>query len=153
LCGMGKSRTVESLQVKRDEIAWAVKAYEAKLDQARKDLVHVTGALAIFEATGDRKAATAYANFTGIWKPRELLGLCLRFLESEGPLSTRELAARAIKTSGMDTLDEVLAKIVANKIVYIMRAQEKRRAIRRAGVRDGACIWALVGGQPKSKGI
>jgi hypothetical protein len=140
---MGKSRTVESLQVKRAEIEWAVKAYEAKLDQSRKDLAHVTAALAIFEATGDRKAMLAYANFTGIWKPRELWGLCLRFLESEGPLSTRELTALAIKASDMDTLDEVLAKIVANKIVYIMRAQEKRRAIRRAGMRDGACIWAL----------
>jgi hypothetical protein len=50
--------------------------------------------------------------------------------------------ARAIKASGMDTLDEVLAKVVANKIVYVMRAQEKRRTIQRAGIRDGACIWA-----------
>jgi hypothetical protein len=53
-----------------------------------------------------------------------LLGLCIGFLESEGQLSTRELAARVIKASHMDTLDEVLAKVVANKIVYVMRAQE-----------------------------
>jgi hypothetical protein len=38
----------------------------------------------------------------------------------------------------------VLAKVVANKIVYVMRAQEKRRAIRRAGIKDGACIWSLL---------
>jgi hypothetical protein len=43
----------------------------------------------------------------------------------------------------MDTTDTVLSKIVANKIVYIMRAQEKRCAVQRAGVKDGASIWAL----------
>jgi hypothetical protein len=89
----------------------------------------------------------AYANFTRIWKSRELLGLCVGFLEAEGPLSTRELAARAIKASDMDTQDDMLAKIVANKIVYIKRAQEKRKTIRRAGMRDGACIWS---NSPKS---
>jgi hypothetical protein len=35
----------------------------------------------------------------------------------------------------------VPAKIVANKIVYVMRALEKRRVIRWAGIKDGACIW------------
>jgi hypothetical protein len=139
---MVKSRTVESLEVKRAQIAEAVAAYEAKLAQAKTDLAHLTAAIAIFEASGDRKAAANYANFTRIWKPRELLGHCLAFLGSEGPLSTRELAARAIKASHMDTQDQVLAKIVANKIVYIMRAQEKRQAVRRAGMRDGACVWA-----------
>lgn len=139
---MTKPRTIESLEVKRGQIAEAVAAYKAKLAQAETDLAHITAAIAIFEASGDRKAATAYANYTRIWKPRELAGLCLGFLESEGPLSTRELAARAIKASDMDTRDEVLAKIVANKIVYIMRAQEKRRVICRAGIRDGASVWA-----------
>lgn len=139
---MGKSRTVESLQVKRDEIAWAVKAYEAKLDQARKDLAHVTAAIAIFEATGDRKAMLAYANFNGIWKPRELLALCLGFLETEGPLSTRDLAQRVLTASGMDTADKVLSKTVANKLVYVLRAQEKRGKVRRAGMRADVCVWA-----------
>jgi hypothetical protein len=45
----------------------------------------------------------------------------------------------------MDTLDQVLAKIVANKIAYIMRAQEKRRAICRAGIKAGASILAKAG--------
>ncbi len=140
---VAKPRTIESLQVKKAEIEWAVEAYGRKYRQAQTDLAHITAALALFEATGDRKATTAYANFARIWKPRELMGLCVGFLESEGPLSTRELAARAIKASDMDTLDEVLAKVVANKIVYVMRAQEKRRVIQRGGLRDGACIWAL----------
>jgi hypothetical protein len=71
---MVKSRTVESLQVKRDQIAEAVAAYEAKLTQARTDLAHITAAIAIFEASGDRKAAMAYANFTRIWKVPRIAG-------------------------------------------------------------------------------
>jgi hypothetical protein len=137
-----KSRTVESLQVKKIEIEWAVKAYGDKLRQAEADLAHVTAALAIFEVTGDRKATTAYANFNGIWKPRELMTLCVGFLESEGPLSTRELAQRVLTHSGMDALDKVLSHTVANKVVYVMRAQEKRGKIRRAGKRGDACVWA-----------
>lgn len=138
-----KPRTIESLEVKKAEIEWAVEAYGRKYRQAQTDLAHITAALALFEASGDRKATAAYANFAHIWKPRELLGLCLGFLESEGPLSTRELAARAIKASGMDTLDGVLAKVVANKVVYVMRAQEKRRAIRRVAMRADVCVWGL----------
>jgi hypothetical protein len=137
-----KSRTVESLQVKKAEIEWAVKAYSEKLHQAQADLAHVTAALAIFEATGDRKATTAYANFNGIWKPRELMALCTGFLESEGPLSTRELAQRVLTASRMDTRDKVLAQTVANKLVYVLRAQEKRGKVRRAGMRADVCIWS-----------
>ncbi|HMH64608.1 MAG TPA: hypothetical protein VK515_03410 [Rhizomicrobium sp.] len=137
-----KSRTVESLQVKKAEIEWAVKAYSEKLHQAQADLSHVTAALAIFEATGDRKATTAYANFNGIWKPRELMVLCTGFLQSEGPLSTRELAQRVLVHSGMDTRDRVLVQTVTNKLIYVMRAQEKRGKVRRAGKRADVCIWA-----------
>ena len=100
---MAKSRTVESLQAKKAEIEWAVKAYGDKLHQAQADLAHVTAALAIFEVTGDMKATTAYANFNGIWKPRELMALCTGFLASESPLSTRELAQRVLLHSGMDS--------------------------------------------------
>lgn len=141
---MAKSRTVESLQTKKAEIEWAVEAYGKKYHQAQTDLAHITAALALFEASGDRKAATAYANFARIWKPRELQALCMGFLASEGPLSTREIVAKAIKSSGMDTSDAVLAKVVAGKVVYVMRGQEKRGNVRRAGMRADVCIWAIA---------
>lgn len=54
---MSKSRTVESLEVKRAQIAEAIAAFDTKLTQARKDLAHITVAIAIFESAGDRKAA------------------------------------------------------------------------------------------------
>jgi hypothetical protein len=152
---MGKSRTVESLQAKRAEIEWAVQAYGERLHQAKTDLAHVSAALAIFEATGDRKATLAYANFNRIWKPRELTALCLGFLESEGKLSTRELAQRVLTASGMDTTDKVLAKTVANKLIYVLRVQDKKRAIIRAGMRGDVCVWAMpsygAGSSPRSQ--
>jgi len=70
------------------------------------------------------------------------MGLCTGFLESEGPLSTRDLAQRVLTHSGMDTADKVLAQTVAQKLVYILRAQEKRGKIGRAGMRADVCIWA-----------
>lgn len=139
---MAKSRTVESLQTKQAEIEWAVKAYGDRLRQAEAALAHVTAALAIFESTGDRKATLAYANFNAIWKPGELMALCVGFLGSAGPLSTRELAQRVLIHSGMDAHDKVLAQTVTNKLVYVMRAQEKRGKVKRAGMRADVVVWA-----------
>jgi hypothetical protein len=45
----------------------------------------------------------------------------------------------------MDILDEVLAKIVANKVDYIAGAQEKRGTACRAGMKNGASFWAQSG--------
>jgi hypothetical protein len=46
--------------------------------------------------------------FTGYVEQGEMMILCLGFLESEGPLSTRRLAYRAMKASGVDAGDKVL---------------------------------------------
>jgi hypothetical protein len=139
---MAKPRTIESLQVKKAEVEWAVKAYEAKLNQSRKDLDHLNAALAIFEASGDRKAMTAYVNYRALWKHGELFNLCMRVLESEGPLSTREMTLRILRSEGMDTADEVLIQTVVQKITHIMRRKERLGAIVRAGMRADVCVWA-----------
>jgi len=90
-------------------------------------------------------AATAYASFARNWEAPRVSRAVYGLSGVWEPLSTRELAARAIKASDIDTLDQVSLKIAANKIVYVMRAQEKRRAICRAGIRDGASIWTKSG--------
>ena len=69
--------------------------------------------------------------------------LCRSFLESEGPLSTPQLAIRAMKASGLDTGDKVLAKAVTMRIVYAMRAQHKRGKIGDAGKKMGARVWKI----------
>ncbi len=140
---MGEIRTVTTLRSKRVEIERAIVGYEARIKQARADLAHITAAIAIFEATDNPDAMRAYVDLHQIWKRRELMTLCKGFLESEGPLSTRQLAERAMKSAGLDAGDKVLARSVAYRIVQAMRAQHLRGGIADGGRAKGARIWAL----------
>lgn len=141
---MAEIRTVTTLSTKREEIQRVIAGYEAKLAQARADLTHITAAIKIFEATDDPDAMRAYVDTHRIWKRGELMTLCKGFLESEGPLSTKGLAERAMKASGLDASDKVLAKAVAYKIVMAMRQQHIRGKVQDAGRVKGARVWALT---------
>ena len=141
---MAEIRTVTTLRTKRAEIETAIGNYEARLKQARADLAHITAAIAIFEATGDRDAMGAYVDIHRIWKRGEVISLCKGFLESEGPLSTVQLAQRAMAASGLDANDKVLAKTVSYKIVQAMRAQHIRGKVFDAGRAKGARVWSLT---------
>lgn len=140
---MGEIRTVTTLRTKRVEIEKSIVGYEARIKQARADLAHITAAIAIFEASGDPADMQAYVDIHRIWKRGELIRLCKGFLESEGPLNTRQLTERAMKATGLEAGDKVLAKTVALKIVQAMRQQHMRGKIGDAGKHRGARIWAL----------
>jgi hypothetical protein len=141
---MAEIRTVTTLRSKQVEIQRAIVGYEQRLAQARADLSHVTAALAIFEASGDREAMAAYVDIHRIWKRGDMMRLCRGFLESEGPLSTRQLAERCMTASGLNVSDKVLGKAVAFKIIQAMRAQHKRGKMADAGRARGARIWAIL---------
>lgn len=140
---MGEIRTVTTLRSKKAEIESSIANYETRLNQARADLAHITAAIAIFEATGDRGAMAAYVDIHRIWKRGEMMRLCKGFLEREGPLDTRALAQRVMIAAGLDAGDKVLAKTVAFKIVQAMRQQYLRGTICDAGKRKGVRVWAL----------
>lgn len=140
---MAEIRTVTTLRSKRVEIEKAIVGYEARLKQARADLAHITAAIAIFDASGDHADMLAYVDIHRIWKRGGLMVLCKGFLRDEGPLCTRALAERAMKASGLDARDKVLATAVAFKIVQAMRAQHLRGQIADAGKLKGARVWAL----------
>ena len=63
--------------------------------------------------------------------------------EAEGPLSTKALAERAMKATGLDAGDKVLAKAVTLRLVHALRAQHKRGKVEDAGRVKGNRIWAL----------
>ncbi len=140
---MAEIRTVTTLRRKAEEIRKTIIGYEDRLKQARADLSHVTAAIAIFEASGDPGDMQAYVDIHRIWPRGELMRLCRGFLETEGPLSTRALAERAMKASGLDTSDKVLAKAVAMRVVHALRAQHKRGKIEDAGRVKGNRVWTL----------
>ena len=140
---MAEIRTVTTLRRKAEEIRSTILGYEQRLGQARADLSHVTAAIAIFEASGDPADMQAYVDIHRIWPRGELIRLCKGFLEAEGPLTTKQLAERAMKATGLDQGDKVLAKAVCLRIVHAMRAQFKRGKVEDAGRVKGNRIWAL----------
>lgn len=141
---MHEIRTVTTLRSKKADIERAIAAYETKIAQARADLAHINAAIGIFEATDSPEATRAYIDLHRIWKRRELTTLCKGFLEAEGPLSTRQLAERAMKHRGLDTGDKVLTKAVCFRIVQALRLQWKRGKIGDAGRDKGARVWRLA---------
>jgi len=140
---MAEIRTVTTLRSKAAEIQRSIVGYEHRLAQARADLSHVTAAIAIFEASGDREAMGAYVDVHRIWKRGDMMRLCRGFLESEGPLSTPALTQRLMTASGLDAGDQVLAKAICLKLVYALRAQHLRGRIGDAGKAGGARVWSL----------
>ena len=81
---MAEIRTVTTLRCKRAEIIASIVNYEKKLAQARADLAHITAAIAIFEASGDREEIPPYVDFHRCLKRGEAMTICKEAL-ANGP--------------------------------------------------------------------
>jgi hypothetical protein len=116
--------------------------YEKKLAQARADLAHITAAIAIFEASGDREEIPPYVDFHRCLKRGEAMTICKEAL-ANGPLNTRQLALKVMAAKGLDTGDKVLAKAVASRLIHALRQQCRRGLLDVAEKHLGARVWAL----------
>ncbi|RYC31884.1 hypothetical protein D3273_10625 [Lichenibacterium minor] len=137
---------VATLKAKRHDIEASVKAYEAKLAQARRDLAHVQATLALF-ATDDPGTIRAYTDTSRLFNRGEVWGLCCQALAERGPMDTRELSRWVATSKGMDAADPVLCKALAYRIVQSMTLQWKRKRIGSEGIRKGVRVWALLKGE------
>lgn len=99
---MAEPLAVTMLRAKRDRIRDTIAAYERKLRLAQKDLAHVNATLRLFAATGEPEEFPPYMDLTRVFKRGETTAICLRALEREGPLDTRELTLRVMKAKGLD---------------------------------------------------
>lgn len=143
---MADPQIVHTLTAKRHEIESALKAYEAKAEQCRRDLAHVNATLALF-AVGDAEPGEvrAYMDTSRLFRRGELSGLCKAALASHGPQDTRELAWRVAEAKGLDAADPVLRKALAYRIVQALTLQWKRGGIGSEGIRGGVRVWASRG--------
>jgi len=139
---MAEIRTVTTLRSKRDEILHSIRLYERQIEQARADLAHVTAAIRIFEATGDRKEMGRYVDTHRLFKRGEAIVLCKEAMVN-GPKTTRELTAHLMKAKGLDAGDKVLAKAIGNRLIHALRMQAQRGAIQCTGKRHGVSVWRL----------
>jgi hypothetical protein len=106
-----------NIRRKRDDIAAAIAAYEAKIDAAKMDLAAVDKAIRLFDPEGGRDEIALYFELGRLWKPGEILAQCREALEREGPLDTRQLALRVAKTKGRD--DGAASERTPGEISYL----------------------------------
>ena len=140
---MAEIRTVTTLRRKRDEIVAVMRLYERQLEQARADLAHVTAAMRIFEAEGDLKSISAYADVYRLFKRSEKWDYCREAMEAHGPMTTKDLALFVMKRKGMDCGDKVLAKSIAYQLIQSLRMQAHRGRVVMTGKVKGVCVWEL----------
>ena len=139
---MSDPQVLNTLRTKRDAIVEAIKAYEGKLADARRDLAHVNATIRLFEIGDKPLQFPVYMDIGRLFRPREIGKLCHAALAEESPLDTRELAVRVIRMKGMDENDKVLRSSVAHRVVQALSMQLKRGQIASAGKRDGVRVWA-----------
>src|SRR3990172_2555275 len=141
---MAEPQIVTTLTRKRAEIEKAIASYEKRIAQARRDLAHVNATLRMFEAPEGRTEFPVYVDTLRLFKRGEIVAICKKALVEEGPLDTRELALRVIRTKGLDEDDSVLRTSITYRIVQAMRLQWKRGGVESPAKRNGVRIWRLA---------
>jgi hypothetical protein len=127
---MAESRTIETLEKKRNEILRAIAGYEEKIGQAQADLAHINATISIFGASYDGEATRPYVNLAGLFKRGEMVAIAKAAL-ADGPLNTRQLSAAVLKAKGLDPGDKVLAKAIGHRLIQWAAATGARRQNRR----------------------
>jgi hypothetical protein len=140
---MADPQILTTLRRKREEIASTIAAYEAKIEDAKRDLSAVNVTLRMFELDGEPSQFPVYIDTKHLWKRGEISKACQEALAAEGPLDTRELALRVIRSKGLDEGDRVLRQSVALRIVHILRMALSRGSIQDGGKRKGVRVWVI----------
>jgi hypothetical protein len=139
---MSDPQVLVTLRRKRDAINEAIKLYEDKLAQARRDLANVSATIRLFEVGDEPLQFPVYMDIGRLFRPREIGKLCHAALALESPLDTRELALRVMRAKGMDESDKVLRSSVAHRVVQALSMQLKRGQIASAGKLGGVRLWS-----------
>lgn len=134
--GMGEPLAISILRKKRDRIRDTIAKYEARLREAQADLALVVAALRLFEIDNNADEFPAYVDLNRVFRRGETTAFCMAALEVEGPLDTRELTARIMRSKGLDEHDTVLSQAIALRIVQTLRARRGKvdGTTRRKGV-------------------
>lgn len=141
---MPEIRTVTTLRRKRDEISASIRLYERQLAQARADLMSVTAAIRIFEATGDPKDMSSYFDTHRLFQYGETWAICRKALAARGgPMTTRELTREVMKAKGFDLGDKVLASGISFSLIRALTRRRQRRELVMVGKRNKLCVWQL----------
>ena len=137
---MSEPLVIQTLTQKRAEILGRIKAYEAQIAQAKHDLAHVNATIELF-ATPERQRAR-YMVSHGFFKKGEIADICVRHLDIDGEMTTRELAERVMAERDLEISDTALRNSVVFKVVQALRHAKRRKLVRMVEKRKGMCLWA-----------
>jgi hypothetical protein len=141
---MAESRTIETLEKKRDQILRSIAAYEEKIGQAQADLAHVNATITLFASDNDGEATRPYVNLAGLFKRGEMVAVAREALAG-GPQNTRQLSSAVLKAKGLDPGDHVLAKAIGKRLIHALRIQARGGKIVGLGREKAAMVWRLPG--------
>ncbi|ETX09397.1 hypothetical protein OCH239_04505 [Roseivivax halodurans JCM 10272] len=138
--GMPDPLIIQTLTAKRAEILGQIKAYEAQIAHAKHDLAHVNATIELF-ASPERQRAR-YMVSHGFFKKGEVADICVRHLDVDGEMTTRELAERVMVERNLEVSDTALRNSVVFKVVQALRHAKRRKLVRMVEKRKGMCVWA-----------
>ena len=137
---MAEPLIVQSLKDKRAEIHGRIAAYQAQIAQAKHDLAHINASIRLFTDPDHQRAR--YMVSHGFFKKGEIADICLRHLEIDGEMTTRDLAERVMIERKLDATDTTLRNSVVFKVVQALRHAARRQLVRMVENRKGMCHWA-----------
>lgn len=137
---MTEPLVIQSLKEKRAEINGRIAAYQAQIAQAKHDLAHINASIRLFTDPEHQRAR--YMVSHGFFKKGEIADICVRHLEVDGELTTRELAERVMVERKLDASDGTLRNSVVFKVVQALRHAARRKLVRMVEKRKGMCVWA-----------
>ncbi|WP_131196834.1 hypothetical protein [Lichenihabitans psoromatis] len=139
---MADVEIITTLRSSRDEIERSIVAYEKKLDQARRDLVHVMATLAMFETSGDDRHMASYIDTHRLFARGDMARFVQAELARGEALDTRELSRRLAMSKGLDGGDKVLCRAISYRLVRVLLLQERQGKISTPGKVKGVRVWA-----------
>lgn len=110
---------IQSLKDKRAEIHGRIATYQAQIAPAKHDLAHINASIILF--TDPEQQRARYMVSHGFFKKGEIADICVRHLEIDGELTTRDLAERVMVERNLDATDGTLRRSVVSKVVQALR--------------------------------
>ena len=104
---------IQSLKDKRAEIHGRIVAYQAQIAQAKHDLAHVNASIRLFTDPEHQRAR--YMVSHGFFKKGEIADICLLHLQTDGEMTTRELAERVMIERKLDVTDTTLRNSLSSR--------------------------------------
>jgi hypothetical protein len=139
--GMAEPLVIQCLKEKRAEILGRIAAYEAQIAQAKHDLAHINATIRLF--TEPEKQRVRYMVSHGFFKKGEIADMCVRYLNVDGEMTTRQLADHVMAERKLDVSDTALRNSVVFKVVQALRHAKRRKLVRMVEKRKGMCVWAV----------